>query len=148
MNRNILRAIHFTAVCTATALIAAFWSSTVISELFLPHHAVALLKQSIAYGMILLVISMAATGATGMKMGGKSKHARIAAKRKRMPVIAANGLLILIPCALFLNMRAAAGRFDTIFYTVQAIELLAGAVNFTLMALSMRDGRAIRRPKK
>jgi hypothetical protein len=36
--------------------------------------------------------------------------------------------------------RAAAGAFDTSFYLLQAIELLAGAVNLSLMALNIRDG--------
>ena len=59
---------------------------------------------------------------------------------KRMPFIAANGLLILVPAAIFLDQWASAGAFDTKFYLVQAVELLAGAVNLTLMGLNMRDG--------
>lgn len=35
---------------------------------------------------------------------------------------------------------AYAGVFDTKFYLVQAAELLAGAINLTLMGLNMRDG--------
>ena len=57
-----------------------------------------------------------------------------------MPLIAANGLLVLVPCAIVLNRWAAAGAFDVMFYTVQALELLAGAVNLTLMGLNIRDG--------
>ena len=33
--------------------------------------------------------------------------------------------------------------FDTAFYAVQALELLAGATNITLLILDMRDGPAI-----
>ena len=58
-----------------------------------------------------------------------------------MPFIAANGLLVLVPCAIALNRWAAAGTFDTTFYVVQAIELIAGATNFALMGLNVRDGR-------
>ena len=57
-----------------------------------------------------------------------------------MPFIAGNGLLILIPAALFLASKARAGEFDTWFYVVQALELLAGATNITLLGLNMRDG--------
>lgn len=39
-----------------------------------------------------------------------------------------------------LNRWAAAGSFDTAFYVVQAIELLAGAANVALMGLNARDG--------
>jgi hypothetical protein len=64
----------------------------------------------------------------------------IGAKFKRMPFIAANGILILIPSALFLAFKARAAEFDTVFYAVQALELVAGATNITLLGLNMRDG--------
>ncbi len=57
-----------------------------------------------------------------------------------MPYIAANGILILIPSALFLASKAKAAEFDTTFYAVQALELIAGATNIALLALNMRDG--------
>ena len=47
----------------------------------------------------------------------------IGAKLKRMPLIAANGILVLIPSALFLASKARAAEFDTGFYAVQALEL-------------------------
>ncbi|OQW92008.1 MAG: hypothetical protein BWK78_02975, partial [Thiotrichaceae bacterium IS1] len=59
---------------------------------------------------------------------------------KRMPFIAANGMLILLPAAIMLNLWAAAGTFDTTFYVVQALELIVGPINLTLMGLSIRDG--------
>ncbi|ASK27388.1 hypothetical protein [Neisseria chenwenguii] len=148
MNRTTLRKIHAIAAVMAFCCIALFWSSTLISELFLSLAAVVKVKQLIVYTMILFIPSMAIMGATGMKMGGKSTFAPIAAKRKRMPVIAMNGLLILLPAAFFLNSKAQAEAFDSVFYTVQVIELLAGLVNLSLMGLSMRDGFAIRRGKK
>ena len=55
----------------------------------------------------------------------------------------AAGLLVLVPCALVLNRWAAAGAFDAMFYAVQALELVAGAVNLTLMGLNIRDGLRI-----
>ena len=57
-----------------------------------------------------------------------------------MPFIAANGILILLPSAIFLNQWAAAGIFDTQFYVVQGLELLAGAINLTFMGMNIRDG--------
>ena len=61
-------------------------------------------------------------------------------KKKRMPLIVANGLLVLLPCALFLSAKAQAGEFDTLFYVVQAIELAMGALQLTLLGKSFRDG--------
>ncbi|MGO7133508.1 hypothetical protein AB9E06_21895 [Rhizobium leguminosarum] len=57
-----------------------------------------------------------------------------------MPLIASNGILILIPALLFFAPKARAGEFDTTFYIVQAIELIAGATNIVLLGLQMRDG--------
>lgn len=148
MNRDTIRKIHGAAGGVGTLLIGSFWTSTLISELFLSQAAVAQVKQVIVYAMFLLIACMATAGATGMKMGAKSKHPKISNKRKRMPFIAMNGLLVLLPCAFFLNSKAAAGEFDAVFYAVQALELLAGATNFTLMSLSMKDGFSIRKPKK
>ena len=62
------------------------------------------------------------------------------AKRRRMPIVAANGLFVLVPSAIFLAVRAQAGDLDGVFYAVQAIELAAGAVNILLLGLNMRDG--------
>ncbi|WP_218153342.1 hypothetical protein [Methylophaga sulfidovorans] len=57
-----------------------------------------------------------------------------------MPFIAANGILVLIPCAIFLDRWASIGAFDTHFYVLQGVELLAGAINLILMGMNMRDG--------
>ena len=64
----------------------------------------------------------------------------VGTKLKRMPIIAANGILVLIPSALFLASKARAAEFDTSFYAVQALELAAGAANITLFGLNLRDG--------
>ncbi|MEO9383285.1 hypothetical protein ABI908_04020, partial [Chromobacterium phragmitis] len=61
-------------------------------------------------------------------------------KKKRMPFIAMNGLLIMIPAALFLNLRAQAGAFDAVFYAVQALELAVGLAQLTMMGKNFRDG--------
>ncbi|CRI66833.1 conserved exported hypothetical protein [Thiocapsa sp. KS1] len=64
-------------------------------------------------------------------------------KRRRMAFIAANGLLVLVPSALFLSFKAQAGEFDGAFFGVQALELIAGAVNLVLLGLNLRDGRRL-----
>ena len=68
-----------------------------------------------------------------------------------MPFIAFNGLLILLPSAFYLHAKAQAGVFDTSFYAVQVVELVAGAINFWLLSKNMRDGLKLAgrlRPKK
>ena len=132
---------HLIAGVLATLTIATFFLSTVLVELFGSHEAVATVKSLIVLpGLFILVPAIAATGGSGFYLS-KSRQGRLVdAKKKRMPFIAANGLLVLIPCAIFLNRWAAIGRFDTAFYAVQALELLAGAVNLALMGLNIGDG--------
>ena len=143
-----LRKIHAIAGAAAFLLIAVFWSSTVISELFGSPQTVAAIKQRILYALFGLIGCMIIAGVSGMKMGGKSHYPPIAAKRRRMPIIAANGIFILLPCAFFLASRAAVEQFDSLFYAVQTLELIAGTTNLILLGLSMKQGFALRKPKK
>ncbi len=138
-----VRVIHPIAGVVGFLTILTFWTSTLISELFTSYSTVAVVKSMIVNGLFLLIPAMAIVGATGMSMGRRRKDAQALAKKKRMPFIAANGLLILVPAALYLNAKAAAGSFDTSFYLIQVIELIAGATNLTLMGMSIRDGRAM-----
>lgn len=135
-----IRRVHAAAGVIGFLTILTFWCSTVGSELFGDHATVAAVKSAILWGMFVLVPSMVAVGATGFRLLG-GRTARLAlAKKKRMLVIGPNGLLVLIPCAVYLNALAASGRFTDTFYAVQAIELIAGMVNLTLMASNIRDG--------
>ncbi len=135
------RIIHPVAALTATLCIAVFFTSTVFVEFFGSHESVAMIKGLILRpGLFILVPAIALTGGTGFALSKNRKAHLVKAKMRRMPFIALNGLLILLPSAIFLEHRAAAGLFDGGFYVVQVLELLAGAVNLTLMGLSMRDG--------
>jgi len=138
-----IRIVHPVAGAVALATILAFWISTLVAELFCDAAAVLTVKTAILCGLALLIPAMAAVGGTGFRLGGRSRDPRVIAKRRRMPVIAANGLLVLVPCAIFLQARAADGLFDAVFYGVQGLELLAGALNITLLGLSLRDGLAL-----
>jgi hypothetical protein len=132
--------IHPLAGTLATLTIAAFWLSTAISELFGTPETVALVKTAIPWGFLLLIPALMVTGAAGLKLARGRRGGLIGAKLRRMPIIAANGLVVLVPAALFLAAKARAGAFDGTFYAVQAIELVAGAANLCLLALSLRDG--------
>lgn len=132
--------IHPIAGVIALLMIVTFWTSTVITELFASEPTIAAVKSLIPWGFLILVPAMALAGGTGFKIGGKWRGKLITAKKKRMPIIAANGILVLIPAALYLAWKAQAGQFDAAFYAVQMIELIAGATNITLLGLNMRDG--------
>lgn len=119
-----------------------------MSEVFGGPQAVATVKGAILWGMLVLVPAIAVAGATGFRLGGSSRAPIVAAKRFRMPFIAANGLVVLVPAAFFLAGRAAAGQYDAAFYGVQALELAAGAINLSLMGLNIRDGFAMTRRRR
>lgn len=141
-----LRRFHFIAGLLATLAIAIFFVSTVVAELFGSHEAVAAVKALIvAPGLFILVPAIAAAGGCGFFLSKVRQGRLVDAKKKRMPFIAANGLLLLIPCAIYLNRWAAAGVFDSTFYWVQSTELLAGAINLILMCLNIRDGLSMKR---
>ena len=140
LTRAVIRSIHLAAGLVGLATILAFWSVTVATELAGDHAMIAAAKHGILWGMVVLVPAMAAVGGTGFNLGGRSTAPVVAAKRRRMRVIALNGLLILVPSAFFLAGRAPTGNFDPAFVLVQAVELTAGAVNIALMGLNLRDG--------
>ena len=133
--------VHKVAGAIATLTIATFWLSTAVAELALGNGAVITVKTLIPYGFLILIPAMATAGGTGFRLAKGRTAGLIGAKRKRMPIIAANGVLVLIPSALYLAAKAQAGAFDTSFYAVQGLELLAGATNLFLLGLNIRDGR-------
>lgn len=132
--------IHPLAGAVALLTIATFWLSTILSEILRAEPVVVAVKTTIPWGFLVLIPALAATGGTGFSLAGGRKGGLIGAKIWRMRLIAANGLLVLVPSALFLAMKAKAGNFDAVFYGVQAIELIAGATNLALLSLNMRDG--------
>ncbi len=134
------RVVHTVAGVIALLMIATFWLSTALSELFAPPEVVVAVKTAIPWGFLVLIPALMATGGSGFLRARGRRAGLVGVKLKRMQMIAANGLLVLLPAALFLATRAQIGAFDTTFYAVQAVELIAGLVNFTLVSLNLRDG--------
>lgn len=135
--------LHALAGTTAMLIIAGFWSATLVSEIFLDAAAVTTVKHGIVYGLFVLVPFLAATGGSGFVLSKTRQGLLVDRKRKRMAVIAANGLLVMVPAAIFLNSKAAAAEFDSLFYAVQLLELAVGVVQLTLMGMNFRDGRIL-----
>ncbi len=135
-----IKIIHPVAGVLAILTIATFWLSTAFSELFASQPVVTLVKTTIPWGFLLLIPALAAAGGGGIVLAKGRRTGLIGTKIKRMPIIAANGILVLIPSALYLASKASSGEFDATFYAVQGLELAAGAANITLLGLNMRDG--------
>jgi hypothetical protein len=138
-----LTKLHVPAALTAFALILVFWTSTIAVEILGSTAAVAWVKSAIAWGLLILVPAIAITGISGFRMAQGSQNRDVLNKKRRMPLIGANGVFILAPAAITLAILAARGDFGPMFVTVQTFELIAGAINLTLMALNIRDGRRL-----
>jgi hypothetical protein len=134
------RVIHPIAGTLSLLTIITFWLSTAVGELLGSQATVVAIKTTIPWGFVWLVPALVATGVTGLVMARGRRAGLIGKKLARMPWIAANGILILMPAALFLAYKARAGEFDAAFHAVQAVELAAGAANIMLLSLNMRDG--------
>jgi hypothetical protein len=133
--------IHLFAACTAILTIATFLTATILVELLGSHEAIAQVKHLIVIpGLFILIPALATTGATGFSLSQSRTGRLVENKKKRMPFIAANGILILLPSAIMLNLWAQAGTFNANFYVVQTVELMAGSLNLFLMGWSIRDG--------
>ncbi|MBV8106208.1 MAG: hypothetical protein JO223_16570 [Hyphomicrobiales bacterium] len=120
------RIIHPVAGAVAIVTIATFWLSTALSELLASRASVVAVKTAIPWGFLLLIRALLAAGASGLALAKGRRAGAIGAKLKRMPFIAANGLLILIPSVPFLASKSRAGEFDAAFDAVQALELIGG----------------------
>ena len=140
--------VHKISGALALATILVFWVSTVVSELLLGFSEVVLVKTSIPYGFLVLIPALALAGVSGKRLAPKVSGGMIDRKQKRMQFAAANGLLVLVPAALYLAFKAQAGAFDASFYVVQGLELAAGFINITLLGLNMRDGLRIAANRK
>ncbi len=134
------RTIHAIAGALALLTILSFWLSTALSELFAETEVITMIKTLIPWGFLMLVPALMIVGISGFRLGKKRRGRLVERKQKRMPFIAANGILVLFPSAFYLSFKAQTGAFDAGFYAVQAVELVAGAANILLLSLNMRDG--------
>lgn len=142
---------HLVHAFTGTAALATtsiFWIATTASELFGSEAMIVVVKTAIPWGLLALVPFLAATGISGTILTGKRTAPLFDRKKRRMIICAINGVLVLVPAALYLASKAKMGEFDAAFYGVQALELLIGAVNISLLSLNLRDGMKLRRARQ
>ncbi|MDR6990290.1 hypothetical protein [Luteimonas sp. 3794] len=133
-------AFHAAFGAVALLCIATFWLSTVMAELFTSYQEIVVVKVTILRGMWILIPCMIITAASGFSLASGRPGRLVDSKKRRTRIAAANGLLVLLPCAIVLARLVEAGRTDALFYSIQALELIAGAANLTLLGLNMRDG--------
>ncbi len=136
--------VHAIAGTMATLTIAIFLTLTIYSEIFGTEELIVVVKNAIVFpGLVVLVPLMILTGGLGRLMTGKRVKPAIAIKMKRMKIIGALGIFILVPSALLLAYLANIGSLGLAFYSVQFVEIAAGATNFTLMSKNLLDGMVL-----
>lgn len=148
MSNPLLVRVHALAGGLATATILTFLFATLAVEALGTATAVATVKTAIAWGLLLLVPVVAMAGASGFRLARGRLKGIIGRKAFRMKIIAANGILVLAPSALFLAWKARAAELDATFALVQALEIVAGLVNLTLLGLNLRDGLILQRARR
>ena len=140
MSRPMLVRVHLAAAVGAVAVIVAFLTSSAITELVGTPAEVRLLRHGIMLGLPLLIACLATVALTGRRLGGKSRAPVVRRKRRRTQLIAAVGLVVLVPCAVVLNYQA--------MPALEITELAAGGLNLALLVLNVRDGRALARRRR
>jgi hypothetical protein len=150
-----MRTIHRTAGIVAFALVAIFWSTSVIVELVGSREAIAAAKLGIAWGLAALVPAVIVANGSGVYRArsrtrpGGGLPPLLVRKRRRGAAVAAIGFTVLLPCALWLAWHASGNApLSGTFHAVQAIELAGGGINLILLGLNARDGYRMRgRPR-
>jgi hypothetical protein len=147
--------LHRFAGILALVLVLLAWLATAVTELTGSREAVAAVKSAIAWGLLALVPAVVAANGSGWTMAsarrsrGGALPAPLRRKQRRGAVVAGLGLFVLVPCALWLaGASSRPGPLPESFVAVQALELAAGAVNATLLALNARDGYRMRAPRR
>lgn len=142
------RLLHRYAGAFALAILFVFQTSTLIGETLLSHAGLVVVKDAIVWGLAPLIACLATAGITGNAIARKPLAGLVQKKANRMKLAAANGLIILVPAALWLDRAVNLGDMGAGFYVVQALEIAAGLVNVTLLGLNMRDGLLMTRKKR
>ena len=133
---------------TAFAAVLCFQLATLSVESLGSAADVASVKRIILWGLLVLVPALMAVNGSGFALAGGRRGGLLTVKRKRAVATAANGLVVLVPCAVVLDAWAAAGRLDAVFYAVQGLEITAGLANLALIGLNIRDGLRLTRARR
>ena len=136
--------LHLAASLGALILVASFLVASAAAEAAGSVHLLLAVKRSILWALLILVPMIATAGLSGRRLAGGSRAPIVRRKLRRLQVMAATGVLILIPCTITLDRMAEVASFGVPFAILQALEFSAGALNLALLALNFRDGLALR----
>ena len=109
---------------------------------------IAYVKRVILMFVPVLMLSMIATGLTANKLYPGILKGQFKIKQIRLKIAAANGVLILLPAAIVLARWSELSEFGVLYWTVQALEIIVGLINITMIGLNIRDGIRLGRHAK
>ena len=144
MKRPNIAQLHGIAGLLAFCLIAIFFVSSLVSELYGDLSWIVVVKRTVFYCMWAMLILVPSAALTGTKLAGKSRNPIVEGKRKRLRWIAPNGLLLL-SLASYLYYKASLGEIDQRFMIAQLLEFAVGLTNISLLGLMIRDGFRLKR---
>ncbi|SEH33401.1 hypothetical protein [Magnetospirillum fulvum] len=133
--------IHPLAARATLGLFVLIWGSAVAAGLFADREMLAFIKEVVVWTLFLLTPLTMLTAGTGLILGRARPGPITDRKRRRLRLIVAIGIVILLPATLVLDAMVQSDSYDaTLFLVFQGIELVAGLVLLTLMGISVRDG--------
>jgi hypothetical protein len=135
-----MRRLHAVLALLSVLFISGFLIATVAGDLSGDVVAMTASKRVVAWLLLPLVLCLAGTGGVGAFLARGGGGGLIDVKKRRMRVIALNGVSVLAPLAIILWRLAEAHRFDSVYWVLQVVELLAGGVNLVLILMNVRDG--------
>ena len=118
---TLLTRLHAFSGTIGLLIILTFLGSTIYAELGGDEATIQAVKRAIAWALLALVPALAMAGISGAVLSGQSQALILQKKKRRMAIIAANGILVLVPCALVLHWLARSGNFGVAFYAVQVV---------------------------
>jgi hypothetical protein len=137
---------HPLAARVTVGLFVLIWGAAVSAGLFAEGEMLAVVKEAVVWALFLLVPTAMVAAGTGLVLTRARPGPITERKRRRLRLITAIGVVILLPAALVLDALAQAESVDvTLFAVVQGIELVAGFVTLVLLGLSVRDGLLAKR---
>jgi hypothetical protein len=148
MPRSSLVRTHLAVAVGALALITTFLVSSAVTELIGNAGDVHSLRQWIVFGLPALIACLATAALSGRRLARNSRAKVIRRKQRRMQIVAATGIAVLVPCALILDGLTSGASAGSAVTALEITEIVAGALNLALLVLNFRDGRGLSRPRR
>jgi hypothetical protein len=135
--------VHAGAGIVAIVLVGSFAIATTAVEIIGDEQAILAVKTVILFALVVLIPSVVVANGSGRSLAAGRRSPLLTRKKRRATAVAVIGIVVLVPCAIVLRILAAAADFGTGFVILQAVELIGGVANFTLLACNARDGRTL-----